>query len=63
MNPVVRFAQDGRREVVGAVPPPRVTLRVSSERDDLNAARGILFATLLGIGLWSAIFLVWFIWN
>lgn len=64
----IRFGHAGdRRAVVDA--RPRVALRVNrrnridDDGDDLRPARGVMIGTLLGITLWTAIFLAWFIWS
>ena len=59
----VRLHDNRRRVIVDSPPTPRVSLRVARPRDDLDSARGVLYAALLGIGFWSAIFLAWFIWS
>jgi len=60
----VRIAHHHRRRaIVDSPPAPRVSLRVTRPNDDLDSARGVIYSTLLGLSLWAAIFLAWFIWN
>ena len=60
----VKFAHASRRRaIVDSPQAPRVSLRVTRAHDDLDPARGVLYAALLGLSLWAAIFLAWFIWS
>ena len=59
----VRFAPERRRAIMDSPPSPRVSLRVTNRHDDLDSARGVIYATLMGISLWTVIFLAWFIWS
>ena len=60
----IKFAHASRRRaIVDSPQTPRISLRVTRSHDDLDSARGVLYATLLGLSLWAGVFLAWFIWN